>query len=154
MHSLRPEGGFTSSANMSRCLHEPQHPHMPACVPQPQAVVLADGRCALCRASDTGLAASQPISLSRFVCRAGSGAVSARIGEEDCRQSVHGTRQLLQHAFGIRLESRERSSGWQKTTTRVENISAAGATAQLIAVGLASGDVALYRYLCMFKIAY
>lgn len=46
----------------------------------PQAVVLADGRCAVCRAADGGLASSEPIQLSHFVCRAGSGAVCARIG--------------------------------------------------------------------------
>ncbi len=42
--------------------------------------MLADGRCAVCRAADGGLASSEPIQLSHFVCRAGSGAVSARIG--------------------------------------------------------------------------
>lgn len=42
--------------------------------------MLADGRCAMCRAADGGLASSEPIQLSHFVCRAGSGAVGARIG--------------------------------------------------------------------------
>lgn len=36
---------------------------------------------AICRAADSGLASPEPIQLSHFTCRAGSGAVCARIGE-------------------------------------------------------------------------
>ncbi len=36
---------------------------------------------AICRAADSGLASPEPIQLSHFACRAGSGAVCARIGE-------------------------------------------------------------------------
>ncbi|KAK9828450.1 hypothetical protein WJX72_000056 [[Myrmecia] bisecta] len=62
-------------------------------------VVLADGRCAVCRASETGLAPVDSLEFSHWLCAAGSGATVARIAP----------------------------------------------TAQLVALGLVSGEVALYR---------
>lgn len=44
------------------------------------ALVLADGRCALCRAADGGLAPVEQLAFAHWVCNAGSGAQCVRIG--------------------------------------------------------------------------
>jgi len=44
------------------------------------ALVLADGRCALCRAADGGLAPVEQLAFTRWVCGPGSGALCVRIG--------------------------------------------------------------------------
>lgn len=44
------------------------------------AVVLADGRCAMCRAADGGLAPVEQLAFTHWVCNAGSGAQRVRIG--------------------------------------------------------------------------
>ena len=62
-------------------------------------VVLADGRCAICRTADSGLAPAEQLEFSHWVCGAGSGATCLGIAPD----------------------------------------------AQLIAVGLTNGEVALYK---------
>ena len=47
---------------------------------QSLAVVFEDGRCAVCRTPEGGLLPAEGVQLSHFICRAGSGAVCARIG--------------------------------------------------------------------------
>lgn len=63
------------------------------------AVVLQGGRVAICHVAESGLSSPDPVQLSHFLCRAGSGAVMVRIG----------------------------------------------AAVQLVAVGLASGNINLHR---------
>ena len=43
-------------------------------------LVFEDGRCAVCRTPDGGLQPPEGIQISHYICRAGSGAVCARIG--------------------------------------------------------------------------
>ena len=47
---------------------------------QSLAVVFEDSRCAVCRTPEGGLLPVEGVQLSHFICRAGSGAVCARIG--------------------------------------------------------------------------
>ena len=55
-----------------RCAVSAQTPRRVRCAVRAQVAV--------CRAGDAGLASPEPVQLSHFVCRVGSGAVAARIG--------------------------------------------------------------------------
>lgn len=92
----------------------------------------------MCRAGSGGLSSSEPIQLSHFVCRAGSSAISARIGTLRlvCTSWLESA---SIHAPGSRCNLRPCQPPASVAHAR------AGVTVQLIAVGLATGDVALHK---------
>jgi len=132
------------------------------------ALVLADGRCALCRAADGGLAPVEQLAFTRWVCGPGSGALCVRIGAAPppprpphapltaarclraCRRASPPYLPWAQ-AISLQLLPRRpaaRSPGrpaGRRGRRRNGVRAGAGARAQLVAVGLATGEVALYR---------
>lgn len=145
------------------------------------AVVLADGRCAMCRAADGGLAPVEQLAFTHWVCNAGSGAQCVRIGAPCCqrrpvrelgspypaaRAAARSARAsarpaastvlcVMRVVHGRQDSSAPRCASFPPSTPAAavhhrasvaQGLgSCAGARAQLVAVGLATGEVALYR---------
>jgi len=85
-HSLVCAGSAGSLAEHGQCCSVVSLDYAPSL--QSLAVVFEDGRCAVCRTPEGGLLPVEGVQLSHFICRAGSGAVCARIGAH-ALQSEH-----------------------------------------------------------------
>lgn len=124
------------------------------------AVVLTDGACALLRAAESGLAPAEQLQLLHWVCGPGSGALSVRIGathttlllplparisvQMRCTTSELPPIFIAQHS-SVRLQDSNLHRRYFLPPNFMFLMCVAGAVAQLLAVGLSSGEVALYK---------
>ena len=88
-HTLVHAGSAGNLAEHGQCCGVVSLDYAPSL--QSLAVVFEDGRCAVCRTPEGGLLPVEGVQLSHFICRAGSGAVCARIGAHALRSEHSGS---------------------------------------------------------------